>query len=458
MTAHRPPDRHLRAALPRPRQRWFAGKGRPYVVTGVERARDGAGAPLVELWLVHVDEDGRVRAPTTSSSSTAGARRSGSTHVLVGRHEGRLVYDALHDREVTDDCGWPCCEASRSSPGLRGAPRRHRAAARGAAEPGHDRRAEQHLAGLRRHARAQGLPPRRRPGMQPRRRGARRPGARPGCTHVAQPFGWIEADVRRRRLRPGVPRRRRRGLGARHEQRARPAARGRPARRRGRRRLRGRVRPARRGHRRGARRPARVAAHRPLGPRTSCAARADLLARAPRRRGARWRRSCEPFAEVLAARLRRARGPRGPGAGATGPRRPPPRPDDARDVSGWKILDFEGEPARPVSERRALDSPLRDVAGMLRSFDYAAHQLRRSGTCRPTRRPSTGPASGPRATATRSAPGYAQRGRPDPRDQDVLLRAYEADKVVYEVVYEARMRPSLGVDPARGARTTGRLT
>jgi maltokinase len=111
-----------------------------------------------------------------------------------------------------------------------------------------------------------------------------------------------------------------------------------------------------------------------------------------------------------------------------------------RTVHRWVFLDFEGEPAKSISERRALDSPIRDVAGMLRSFDYAArHQLIDVGAT---------PQSEFRATEwadrNRSAfcAGYAEGGGIDPAEAAVLLRAFEADKAVYELVYEARNRPN----------------
>ncbi|MEU9312957.1 phosphotransferase [Streptomyces sp. NPDC048256] len=101
-----------------------------------------------------------------------------------------------------------------------------------------------------------------------------------------------------------------------------------------------------------------------------------------------------------------------------------------RSPSGqWSLIDFEGEPARPLAERRMPQPTVRDVAGMLRSFDYAAH--------------SADPPAPAWAHACRAAycSGYAEVAGVDPRTDPVLLRAHETDKAVYEVVYEARHRP-----------------
>jgi maltokinase len=111
-----------------------------------------------------------------------------------------------------------------------------------------------------------------------------------------------------------------------------------------------------------------------------------------------------------------------------------------RTDTSWIVLDFEGEPASPLAQRRARSSPLRDVAGMLRSFDYAArHQLlnhpeadRLRGVARDWIR---------RNGAAFSA-GYAEASGVAPLANKVLLRALQLDKTVYEVMYEARHRPS----------------
>ncbi|HEX5346211.1 MAG TPA: aminoglycoside phosphotransferase [Pseudonocardiaceae bacterium] len=109
-----------------------------------------------------------------------------------------------------------------------------------------------------------------------------------------------------------------------------------------------------------------------------------------------------------------------------------------RSVTGWVLIDFEGEPMVPVADRDAPASPLRDVAAMLRSLDYAANHLPLGETDSEQR------AAVALAWSTRNqdafCDGYAQAA-PDPRKQAVLLRAFELDKAVYEVAYEHGNRP-----------------
>ncbi|WP_399929870.1 maltokinase [Streptomyces kanamyceticus] len=106
----------------------------------------------------------------------------------------------------------------------------------------------------------------------------------------------------------------------------------------------------------------------------------------------------------------------------------------------WSLIDFEGEPARPLAERRMPQPPARDVAGMLRSFDYAAA--------------TRDPWAREWATDCRAAfcVGYADVAGRDPRTDPVLLRAHETDKAVYEVLYEARHRPDWLPVPLAAAR------
>lgn len=111
-----------------------------------------------------------------------------------------------------------------------------------------------------------------------------------------------------------------------------------------------------------------------------------------------------------------------------------------RTVKGWKIIDFEGEPAKSLEERVRLDSPWRDVAGMLRSLDYAAGStLREFGSHEQLSYRANEWAQHNRDAFVH---GYSSiAGAPSEADL-VLLRAYETDKAVYEAVYEARNRPT----------------
>ena len=301
------------------------------------------------------------------------------------------------------------------------------------------------------------------PGQQPGHRGA--PGAVradggagtwPGCSATLEARGPAPAAADRR---PGdaagvLPNRHRR-LGAGQDQRPRPVRRGRPARRRGRRRLRRRGAPARRGHRRGARRPG-PGARRPAS--SSRRAGRDGAAGCARRLDAALPRPCR---ELAAVRRRAARGVRRAGRRTT--RRCRCSGSTATTTSarccgrshGWVLLDFEGEPAKPLAERTGAR-----LAGARPRRDAALVRLRGPA---PARRPPVRAAAGlPRGRVGAPQPGRVlrrvrrgRRARPA-RADPVLLRAYEADKAVYEAVYEARNRPSWLPIPLRLAGPTHR--
>lgn len=114
------------------------------------------------------------------------------------------------------------------------------------------------------------------------------------------------------------------------------------------------------------------------------------------------------------------------------------------------ILDFEGEPARPLAERRAKHSPIRDVAGMLRSFSYASLTALGAAT---QHRPEDYDRLAPWAAfweewvsavflrayvaVVANAPFIPSRRA----DLDLLLQAFTLDKAVYELAYELNNRP-----------------
>jgi len=109
-----------------------------------------------------------------------------------------------------------------------------------------------------------------------------------------------------------------------------------------------------------------------------------------------------------------------------------------RSTGRWFVIDFEGEPLAPLATRTHPDLALRDVAGVLRSFDYAA---------------AVGGLTGEPAaawTADARAGLLAGYGVADDATSTLLLQALELDKTLYEAVYEARNRPTWAPIPRAG--------
>ena len=117
-----------------------------------------------------------------------------------------------------------------------------------------------------------------------------------------------------------------------------------------------------------------------------------------------------------------------------------------RTDSGWYVLDFEGEPARPLAERAMPSSPLKDVTGMLRSLHYAARFALREHLVADLRHLEAKARAWESHNRQAFLDGYTAVGGvaallPDPAVRPAVLMAYELDKVLYELAYERAYRP-----------------
>jgi trehalose synthase-fused probable maltokinase len=119
---------------------------------------------------------------------------------------------------------------------------------------------------------------------------------------------------------------------------------------------------------------------------------------------------------------------------------------------GFVVIDFEGEPARPLAERRAKQPALRDIAGMLRSFDYAIEAAQVGSQARDDDEPVARVLrqrflDGYRAAFADRAPEFVPA---DPEAAKAWVDFFELEKALYEVEYEINNRPTWVHIPLRG--------
>jgi len=130
-----------------------------------------------------------------------------------------------------------------------------------------------------------------------------------------------------------------------------------------------------------------------------------------------------------------------------------------RTDAGWYVLDFEGEPNRPVQERMAAVSALKDVAGMLRSFSYAAQfalaQVGPGGAAASLQALADAWEGRNREAFMRgylAHPGVDDLLPASPEARETLCAAFELDKALYELSYERAYRPNWAEIPMKAVR------
>jgi maltokinase len=129
-----------------------------------------------------------------------------------------------------------------------------------------------------------------------------------------------------------------------------------------------------------------------------------------------------------------------------------------RTDTGWYVLDFEGEPARPMEERMAFTSPFKDVTGMLRSFQYAAHFVlleredAQSGHLERLAEAWEAHNRGAFLDGYLSTEGIDVLLPDSAASRAALSLAFELDKALYELAYEEAFRPDWALIPASAIR------